>query len=182
MKSDARVRYTKIRIKEAFFELLEEKDFQKISVTCLCERAEINRATFYKHYLDIYDLLEKIEDEILEQSRQTWASLAPQNSVAGMENIIVGLTKTNYSQIISIFKVDPSFSNKITELMCSNVSNNLVRNLPYTKTEQAMINRIMIYGYGSTIRNWLLSNDEDKLSAHELAVFLYNMTLKITTK
>lgn len=57
---DARVRYTRRMIETSFLELLEEKPVSRITVTQLCERAQINRATFYKHYLDIPDLLEKI--------------------------------------------------------------------------------------------------------------------------
>ena len=39
----------------------------KITVKEIFERSEINRATFYKHYRDPFDLLEKIEDALLEQ-------------------------------------------------------------------------------------------------------------------
>ena len=62
---DQRVRITKIMIKEAFLKLLLEKDIQHITVRELCEKAHINRGTFYSHYLDVYDLKEKIEDELL---------------------------------------------------------------------------------------------------------------------
>ena len=64
-KQDARVRYTKMMIRSSFIELLREKPVAKISVTELCERAGINRATFYAHYADPSDLLRSIEDEIL---------------------------------------------------------------------------------------------------------------------
>lgn len=63
---DARIRYTKMRIKEAIFQLLTMKMIKDISVKEVCELAEINRATFYKHYMDIYDLVEKLETELLD--------------------------------------------------------------------------------------------------------------------
>ncbi len=66
MKSDARVRYTKKVIRESFIRLLEAKPIQKITVKEICARAEINRATFYSHYRDPYDLLQQIEDELFE--------------------------------------------------------------------------------------------------------------------
>lgn len=46
MKTDARVRYTKMRIREAFFQCLREKPVSRITVKELCDTAEINRATF----------------------------------------------------------------------------------------------------------------------------------------
>lgn len=66
MASDARIRYTKMVIKEQFASLLQEKPLNKVTVKEICERAEINRATFYRYYNDPYDLLEKIEQEFLE--------------------------------------------------------------------------------------------------------------------
>ena len=46
MKTDARVRYTKMRIREAFFNALEENPSAGITVKELCDTAGINRATF----------------------------------------------------------------------------------------------------------------------------------------
>lgn len=54
-------------IKKAFFELLKKDEINKITVTSICKLANINRATFYKYYLDIYDLKEKVENEIYQE-------------------------------------------------------------------------------------------------------------------
>lgn len=65
MKTDARVRYTVGVLKRSFLELLEQKPVNKISVKEVCERAELNRATFYTHFNDCYDLLECIENDLI---------------------------------------------------------------------------------------------------------------------
>lgn len=62
---DARVRYTKMTIKNSLIELLVEKPISKVSVTELCKQAGINRATFYSHYVDIFDLYKQVEDELI---------------------------------------------------------------------------------------------------------------------
>lgn len=67
MKQDLRVRKTKIKIRRALVELINEEGFQKLSVTDLIKQAHINRSTFYAHYLDKYDLLEKVKQEIYDQ-------------------------------------------------------------------------------------------------------------------
>lgn len=67
MKNDPRTRYTEMIIKKAFLELLQQKPMNKITVREICDRAEINRSTFYKHYLDCYDLLDKLKEEALSQ-------------------------------------------------------------------------------------------------------------------
>lgn len=66
-KENRKVKYTKKVIREAFIELLDQKELHQISVTDICKLADINRGTFYAHYKDAYDLLEKLEDEIFNQ-------------------------------------------------------------------------------------------------------------------
>ena len=66
--SDLRTKRTRAAIKRAFMTLRAKKTLEKITVKELSELAEINKATFYLHYQDIYDLSDKIEDELLEEA------------------------------------------------------------------------------------------------------------------
>lgn len=52
-------------IRQAFLELLKEKEFEKITVTDIVKYADINRSTFYAHYPDVMGLLDEIQEEIL---------------------------------------------------------------------------------------------------------------------
>lgn len=65
-KEDRRVKYTKMVLKESLIDLLSKKDISCITIKQICEEADINRATFYTHYSDQYDLLRQIEYEFLE--------------------------------------------------------------------------------------------------------------------
>lgn len=65
---DRRKKYTQQVIKQALFELLKDQHLSEITVKEICTRADINRSTFYRNYLDIYDLFEKIEQELREQA------------------------------------------------------------------------------------------------------------------
>lgn len=51
-------------LKEALIQLLLEKPLEKITIIELCNQAQINRTTFYKHYGSQYDLLNDIESDI----------------------------------------------------------------------------------------------------------------------
>ena len=62
---DRRALKTRKAIRDALAQLLTEKELHKVTVQEITEIAEINRGTFYKHYLDIYDLYDKTENEIL---------------------------------------------------------------------------------------------------------------------
>lgn len=63
---DQRVRITKKLIKTALFELLKEKEIQQISIKELCEKANINRGTFYNHYSSAREVLKEIEKEAMD--------------------------------------------------------------------------------------------------------------------
>lgn len=54
---DLRVRRTHKLLWEALMDLMNEQDFETISVKEVCDRAMVHRTTFYKHYEDKYDLL-----------------------------------------------------------------------------------------------------------------------------
>lgn len=61
---------TKSRIKTAFTELLKEKGIEGLTVMDIARKAGINRGTFYAHYVDKYELMEKLEMEIIYDLKQ----------------------------------------------------------------------------------------------------------------
>lgn len=63
--TDIHIVKSQIRISKAFLELMNEIGFSKINVQKITERAEINRSTFYAHYLDKFDLLDQVENRLL---------------------------------------------------------------------------------------------------------------------
>ncbi len=67
MTKNRRTRMTKRMIHDAFLQLLEERPITKITVTEICEKADVNRSTFYANYADTEQLLCEIENEVLEQ-------------------------------------------------------------------------------------------------------------------
>ncbi len=61
-KSESKYFNTAVKMDEAFLELLNQKDFEYITVKEICEKAGVNRSTFYLHYETVADLLtESIE-------------------------------------------------------------------------------------------------------------------------
>src|SRR5699024_4202269 len=64
-KTDLRIQRTRKFIMDAFIELSSDKEFNDITVKDIATEAMINRATFYYHFEDIYDLLEKVLSEVL---------------------------------------------------------------------------------------------------------------------
>ena len=64
-QDDRRVAYTKNALRSALIALLEDRRIGKVSVTDLCQKADINRTTFYAHYSNPGELLECMEREML---------------------------------------------------------------------------------------------------------------------
>lgn len=60
---------TKRKIEESFLKLYKENKIEKISIRQITEDAQIYRGTFYYYFEDIYDLLNKIENEFLEKTK-----------------------------------------------------------------------------------------------------------------
>ena len=58
---------TKRMIKDALLELIEQQPLVNISITAVCDTADVHRSTFYKYYTDIADLMNEIEQNILDQ-------------------------------------------------------------------------------------------------------------------
>ena len=76
---DHRTRVTKMLIRRAFTDLLRVKPVQSISIKELCEKAGVNRGTFYAHYASVHDLLMQMEDEMLSEINEVLASLLPED-------------------------------------------------------------------------------------------------------
>lgn len=66
MTQDRRIRKSQQAIEQALLTLLTQRTFDQISVQQIVKEADVNRSTFYAHYLDKYDLLEKMEDARIE--------------------------------------------------------------------------------------------------------------------
>ena len=62
---DLRYKKAEAAIVDTFLECMESTEFTKITVKEIIERAQINRSTFYAHYSDKYELLDRIENNVL---------------------------------------------------------------------------------------------------------------------
>ena len=64
---DLRVKKTITAIHKAFIELIEKKEYTKITVKELCEKALINKKTFYSYYLCLDELLKEMQEILLNE-------------------------------------------------------------------------------------------------------------------
>lgn len=77
---DRRARRTASQIKNVMLRFLEKKALHEISVSEICKVCQINRATFYDHYRDIFDLAQDIERDILTQLQELMDCVIPEDT------------------------------------------------------------------------------------------------------
>ena len=167
-KEDHRTRLTKMMIMNAMTGLLKEKPIQNITVKELCERAEINRGTFYLHYHDIYDLLEQIENEILIYLEK----LLQENTVLS-HDISESVPNAFISSLVVFFEKnkelcsillgeygDPNFISKVIEISREKSVREYMELYPDATSEQVDIFFIFIAnGFLGLLKYWL-HNDQ----------------------
>ncbi|MCP8970902.1 TetR/AcrR family transcriptional regulator [Ectobacillus ponti] len=80
---DRRIQKSQKAIKDAFVELMAEKGFDQITMQDLSERANVGRRTIYHHYMDKYDLLDKLIGEHLDELSTLCEATAELNYAEG---------------------------------------------------------------------------------------------------
>lgn len=78
-KENRSARRSRRMIRQAFTELLGEREFHKITVVDIVERADLNRSTFYAHYPDIYGIVDEMQEEIINRNMELFQSIEFRN-------------------------------------------------------------------------------------------------------
>jgi AcrR family transcriptional regulator len=87
--ADLRVQRTRKLLQEAFKALVVEAGFDAITIQMLADRALVNRATFYRHYQDKYDLAEQVYNTLTADYLAAIAGQAVADPLRGWELLFV---------------------------------------------------------------------------------------------
>lgn len=90
-ETDRRVRKTRAQLRAALSALMREKEIKDITVRELTERADLNRGTFYCHYKDIYDMVEQVQTEMLEELSGLLNAYGPEELSRGVRPILTDM-------------------------------------------------------------------------------------------
>lgn len=148
MKTDGRVRYTKMVIRQAFLQLLKMDTVEKANVSEICRLAEINRATFYRHYENQYDLLSSLENEMLEEIQQSAYECG-----SDIDRLTEAILRKFYEQkdtwsLLLSDHADLGFQAKIYSFFEAHFVKE------GTSKESELKYRFLLYGYSGLIENW----------------------------
>jgi AcrR family transcriptional regulator len=132
---DLRVRRTRKSLQNAFIELTIQNGFDAVTVANIAERAMVNRATFYRHFRDKYDLLEKYMEDlyILLDLPDAVISEDPDLPPAGLIHMMEHLqAHADFYRVMLGPKGYPPFAEKIREYIEKRVR----RSIPFAMTQQ----------------------------------------------
>lgn len=172
-KEDRRVVMTKRMLKDALIDMLKEKDIYHISIRELCEKADVNRTTFYKYYGSQFDLLGDMENDILEFVAKTI-----QNNEKTPEKIISLVCNyleqnLEFVRLIINNNIDPSFAQKLFAM--NSIKESALKKCSVENSESTIdyIYNFLTYGSFRMVCIWL--NKEDRESPEEFAKLILQM-------
>ena len=171
-----RIQMTKALIRSALVELIGEKPFERITIKELCERADVNRTTFYLHYSDQRSVFNDVKDTVCRQTVAMISEADLSDPTVFVERFL-NYIKDNDKQFRILFMHDEGDSFRFS--LMDAVARELLQFLPVTDDPQndAFILAYMMAGSLSVIIEWMKTNYER--SARELARFLFSINSSV---
>lgn len=163
MSRERMINHTKELLKKSLLELLEKKPLSKITIKELCNKVDINRTTYYRYYLDPYDQLEKIEDDIFSKMSSFIEDKKTNNEFDMIYSILTYINNEKYEFKVLLEKGDINFQEKCLSFIGKKLFQNLQRNDLDTETKYIYT----AVGSFGVVSEWIKGNI--KLSVEELS-------------
>ncbi|MBE1440970.1 TetR/AcrR family transcriptional regulator [Paenibacillus sp. OAS669] len=165
-RMDPRVLRTRQLLRNALIELLQEMEIEKISVNRLSERATINRVTFYLHYRDIPDMLEKMADDMIIEitgvlQKTPTSSNSSEEELPALISLLEHIAEhASFYKVVLASKRIPIFTDRLLKLLSELISAKIEEIMEGGSRSTDGIQKDIAIWYGSsaligTIVSWL---------------------------
>jgi len=185
---DLRVRRTRKLLQRPLLELVAEKGFADVTVRDITERAMVNRSTFYRHYLDKYELLSQYLEEVSEllDSQTGESSLAdepnqlPDQPPAGLVRILKHVqANADFYRVMLGRKGDPAFCVQIFRQFIEKGFRHMLpgkaaQSDPSRPPIDLSVSYVLHAGIGAIV--WWLENDQP-WTPEQVAVWLNRLSM-----
>lgn len=182
LKLSRKTRYTRMVLQDSLMELMREKPISKITIKELCEKADINRTTFYAHYTDQFDLLRKMEDETLAWAEEVTTTLLDQTDRNETIKLLEGILQSvadnrKHIQILMSEQGDIDFQKQLFTLIYRqcHITPSTAKNSDLAAKEFYFV--FVVNGSVGLIQHWLKNGLN--MPVKELAEIIYHMTSQI---
>ena len=163
-REDRRVRRTRKILTQALTELLQQKQVNEITVKELTDLADMNRGTFYLYYKDIYDMLEKIQDEMFEKLNTIFALRDGEKVTEQTKPILLDLFRfieenQEMCRVLLSPNGDMSFLHRLNEVLREKCLHMYLDAEPAANEEDFDYRySFVVYGCAGIIRAWVGRN------------------------
>ena len=171
---DRRIALTKRLLKEALTALLKTKDLYHVTIRELCQRADVNRSTFYRYYGSQFDLLSDMENDLLSFVSKTVAEHESEP-----KKILVSVCRyleqnLEFARLIVNHNVDPTFPHRLFSL--DGVKKSVLEKCaePESDAEADYLFNFTVYGAYRIICLWL--NRERREPPERIAALIDRLT------
>ncbi len=171
-----RITQTKRYIQESLILLMESKSIYKISIKELCDKAGINRSTFYNHYKSQLEVFDELEEDYLDSINDLFSS---DKTGCDPGESIVELVKymernLAVSRMLLSNKVDPDFYNKLKKVTKIQDAVTAIRD-HVDENEFEETADFCLAGCYEVIAKWI-NIDEGRKSAEDIARTISNLS------
>ena len=175
-KTDLRVIKTKNLIYNTLIELMKDKTFEEIKVSDICNKALINRSTFYSHYEDKYDLLvdfiNSLKDEFVTELNKNSSNLNTKEYYIELIKIFLNHIEERKEMYTSI--MINNRNSIMMDILLSVVNNDLLKKMSKDEFKSSIPDDIIVKFYLGGVINlgveWL--KDNTKYSKEEIINYL----------
>lgn len=180
-KNNKRYAEMDIKMKSAVLELMKNNEIEKITVKKICETAKVNRSTFYAHYIDVFDLIEQIDEFLNQELMSGYESSTKLFSEGSFIPFLKHIKKHSYFYKISLshrtgFPLKQGFEPLWEWIVKPNCIENGITN------EDEMMYYFVYFqaGFTMTLKRWL--DNECKESEEKIERILRNCIPKAIMK
>ena len=185
-KSESKYFNTAVRFDKALLSLLEKKPFEYITISEICEKAEVNRSTFYLHYENTSDLLNETTTYVLDNFASYFfidtESVVTQFANCDLQDLIfinekylhpyLSFIKDNQKVFSAVLSQPTTFDSKaIFQRLFDNIFKPILDRFNYPQDEQNYVMLFYLNGITAIITEWL--KDGCKKSIEEISAIIY---------
>lgn len=170
-RQESKYQFTASLMDEALLLLLEQKDFDSITVKEVCRKAGVNRSTFYLHYETMNDLLEETVGLINDRFKQSLSSVPaddPSKVVLTSEKYLrpyLGFIRDNMRAYRVIHQKEHLFhSQKTFESFYQSIFSPALTHFGVSEEEKKYVFAFYTQGTVAIIGKWLEGNCRDDVS------------------
>ena len=170
------VRRTKGKLKEALIQLMLEKPVKDITVREIAELADVSRGTFYLYYRDVYDMVERLQNQLLDELTEIMDRIDPRSADAAYEAILSTLLLVREENNLFRALLGPNGSHEFINGMSAILDKPLsdsIRPLATGESTVRLVSGFFIKGFIGLIEEWLL--DGLKETPENMAIIVSNL-------